>query len=162
MKALLPQPAVSAALFATWLLLAGEVAPASLLLATAVAVLLPLAVRRMPLEAPALRGPAAAARLAVIVLWDIVVANLIVARLVLGPLATLRPAFVEVPLGIADPFAVSLLATIVTMTPGTVSCQWDEARATLLVHALHAPDPAAVAADIKARYETPLKEIFRC
>jgi multicomponent K+:H+ antiporter subunit E len=30
----------------------------------------------------------------------------------------------------------------------------------LLVHAFNVDDPAALAADIKARYETPLMEIF--
>jgi len=30
----------------------------------------------------------------------------------------------------------------------------------LLVHALDAPDPAAILADIKSRYEAPLKEVF--
>ena len=30
----------------------------------------------------------------------------------------------------------------------------------LLVHCLHAPDPAAIVADIKSRYESRLKEIF--
>ena len=32
----------------------------------------------------------------------------------------------------------------------------------LSVHALDMPDPAALAAGIKRRYETPLKEIFGC
>jgi multicomponent K+:H+ antiporter subunit E len=51
---------------------------------------------------------------------------------------------------------------IVTMTPGTVSADIDEGRTRLLVHVLDARDPGRVAADVKARYERPLKEIFRC
>ncbi|MBN0538222.1 Na+/H+ antiporter subunit E, partial [Pseudomonas aeruginosa] len=35
-------------------------------------------------------------------------------------------------------------------------------RKTLLVHGLDVPDKAALIADIKQRYEAPLKEIFPC
>jgi multicomponent K+:H+ antiporter subunit E len=55
------------------------------------------------------------------------------------------------------------LAGIITMTPGTLSSDLSPDRKHLLVHALHCPDEAAEAAlvaDIKARYEAPLMEIF--
>jgi multicomponent K+:H+ antiporter subunit E len=66
-----------------------------------------------------------------------------------------------VDLDIRDPRAVTLLATIITTTPGTVSCVVDEAAQRILVHALDgSAGAAAIAADIKARYEAPLKEIF--
>ena len=47
------------------------------------------------------------------------------------------------------------------MTPGTLSCAVAADRSYLLIHALHLTDDAALVADIKARYETPLREIFR-
>ena len=56
--------------------------------------------------------------------------------------------------------AIALLATIITTTPGTVSCTIDEERNEILVHALNCDDPAQMAADIKARYEAPLLAIF--
>ena len=46
------------------------------------------------------------------------------------------------------------------MTPGTLTCAVTADRSHLLVHALHVTDAAALVADIKARYEAPLKEIF--
>ena len=50
---------------------------------------------------------------------------------------------------------------IVTMTPGTLSCEVDDASPTLLVHALDGRAGAeAIAADIRQRYEAPLMEIF--
>ncbi|MBA4053071.1 MAG: Na+/H+ antiporter subunit E, partial [Erythrobacter sp.] len=45
-------------------------------------------------------------------------------------------------------------------TPGTVSADVSACGRYLLVHALHAPDPAAEIAKVKARYEARLKEIF--
>ena len=93
---------------------------------------------------------------------DIVVANIQVARQVLGPLERIRPGFVEVPLDLEDAFVATLLAGIVTLTPGTVSIEVDMERKLLNVHALDVPDAAALIAEIKTRYEVPLKEIFGC
>jgi multicomponent K+:H+ antiporter subunit E len=117
-----------------------------------------------PLDAPrvAIARPGIAVRLALVVLWDIVVANVAVARLILGPMGRLRPAFVEVPLDAPHPQVATLLAMIVTMTPGTVSSEVDDRRTRLLVHVLDTGDPAGVVAAIKARYERPLREIFGC
>ena len=66
----------------------------------------------------------------------------------------------RVPLELTHPTAITLLATIITTTPGTVSCVVDEERREILVHALDCDDPAALAAQIKQRYEAPLREIF--
>ena len=106
------------------------------------------------------RRVAVAGRLTAVVLWDILLSNLIVARIVLAPRARPQPRWVQVPLTLRDPTAITLLATIITTTPGTVSCVVDDERWLILVHALDCDDPAALALQIRQRYETPLKEIF--
>jgi multicomponent K+:H+ antiporter subunit E len=85
-----------------------------------------------------------------------------VARRVLGPLGRLKPGFVEVPLELAHPDAVALLASIIAITPGTVVADIDDARTRILVHVLDLEDPGQLVAEIKQRYERPLKEIFGC
>lgn len=96
-----------------------------------------------------------------IVLWDIVVANFVVARIILFKNnADLRPAWISIPLELRRPEAITMLAGTITMTPGTVSADLSADGRCLLVHCLDAPDPDAVRADIKARYERRLKEIF--
>jgi len=81
---------------------------------------------------------------------------------VLGPLGRLRPRFVAVPLDVTHPNAIALLASIITMTPGTVSCDVRVGERRILVHALDVDDPDALVRQIKFRYEQPLSEIFRC
>ena len=98
----------------------------------------------------------------VVVLYDIIVANVSVAIKVLGPLKSLRPGFVEFPVDLDDDFAIALLASTISLTPGTVSADVSQDRQTLLIHALDVDDPAALVAEIKQRYERPLKEIFEC
>jgi len=163
MNRLFPHPLISVFVGLAWLLL-NRPSMAQLLLALALAVGIPLLTRRFMWDAAKLRGAGGflrAFRLGMLVTWDIVVANIVVARLVLGPSGRLRPTFVEVPLELEQPLALTLLASIVTMTPGTVSSEFSADRRKLIVHVLHSDDPASVVRAIKDRYERPLREIFR-
>lgn len=160
-------PVLSALLAAVWLLLEQSVALPQLIVAAVIGLVVPRLVRGFlrPPAAPrpwpaALQAVRVAARLVAVVLWDIVASNLKVARIVLWPWSRPRPAWVRVPLEIEDPLAITLLAAIITTTPGTVSCVVDESGREIVVHALDCDDPAAMAAQIKARYERPLKEIL--
>lgn len=160
---LLPSPVLSGVLFLTWLMLNESVSVGHVLLALALALALPWWTQRFREHPVPLRHPGTALRLAARVAVDIVVSNIEVARRVLGPEAALRPVFVWIPLQIRHPHGMVALAGIVTLTPGTLSSEITADRRHLLVHALHCPDDAAVAAlvaGIRARYEVPLKEIF--
>lgn len=162
MKRGLPHPIVSFFVLIIWLGLYSSLAPLYLVSGGVLAVLMPLLLKRALDDPVRIRRPGVALRLAAIVLWDIVVANLAVARRVLGPLARLRPGFIEVPLDLAHPDAIALLASIIAITPGTVVAGIDDARTRILVHVLDLDDPGQLVAEIKHRYERPLKEIFGC
>ena len=153
-------PVLSLLLGAAWLLLQQSVAPAQLITATVLGLVIPRLLHGFLGQTVSPRAWGAALRLTAVVLWDIVVANFTVARIVPSPASRPQPAWVQVPLAVQHPTAISLFATIITMTPGTVSCVVDEKRGYILVHALDCSDTAAAAADMKARYEAPLKEIF--
>ena len=160
MKRLLPAPLLSATLFLTWLLLNSTVDPAHLVLAAVLAVVVPWFTEALRPERPRVRRPLAIVRLGLVVLWDIVLSNIDVARRILGPETAIKPRFVWVPLSLSDPHAILSLAGIITMTPGTLSADLSADRRYLLVHAFNVDDEAALIAQIKARYEAPLKEIF--
>ena len=98
----------------------------------------------------------------IIVVWDIIVANIEVAWIILTkPNSKLQPAWVEVPLDLKTPEAITILMGTITLTPGTVSADLSNEGNSLLVHALDAADPQAVCDEIKNRYERRLKEIFQ-
>lgn len=97
-----------------------------------------------------------------IVIYDIIIANIEVAWIILTKTnEQMRPAWVEVPLDLRTPEAITLLAGTITLTPGTVSADLSNKGNSLLVHALDAPDPDAVRDEIKRRYEARLMEIFQ-
>jgi multicomponent K+:H+ antiporter subunit E len=159
-KKWLSHPVLSLLLAAVWLLLQQSLALPQLITAAVLGLLLPRLLHGFMGPAQRLRRPGLALRFVFIVLWDIVVSNLTVARLVLSPRSRPQPAWVRVPLALRQPGAITLLASIITMTPGTVSCVVDDQAHEILVHALDCDDPEAMAAQIKARYEQPLLEIF--
>lgn len=161
-KHLLPQPFVSLAILALWLALAPSPDFGQVMLGAALGITIPRITVHFWPRRPRLARPRTVVLLFLHVLWDIIVANWQVARLVLGPLDRITPGFLEVPLDIDDPFAATVLASIASLTPGTVSIDIDRERKLLCLHALNIKDKAAVIDTIKARYEAPLKEIFQC
>ena len=161
MKRLLPYPSLTLVLWLTWLLLNGF-SVGHALLGLILAVVLPLGTRPFWPQVPLVRDRMGLLRFVLRVAKDILLANLAVALKVLGPVKDLQPGFVEVPLDLRDSFAITVLTSSVSLTPGTVSADVSEDRTRLLVHALHVEDPEALVAEIKQRYEGPIKEIFEC
>lgn len=159
----LPTPLLSLMLLTIWLLLQNTLSAGHLLLGGLLALILPLLTRRFHAPAPVIiQNYGLLIRFAGRVLVDILLASLEVAALILRPHLNLRPAFVEVPLDITGDLAVTLLASTVSLTPGTVSADISADRKTLLVHALDVQDSKALITSIKRDYEAPLKEIFGC
>jgi multicomponent K+:H+ antiporter subunit E len=152
-------PWLSALLAVTWLLLQRSLEPVHLLSAVLIGLVLPRLLHSFLPQAASIKIRPAL-RLTRLVLWDILISNLTVARLVLGSNAKLRPAWVPVPLALTHEAAISLFATIITTTPGTLSCTVDEKRRVILVHALDCSDAAQMATDMKERYEVLLMAIF--
>lgn len=162
-RRVLPHPLLSVALLVVWLLLVNSTSPGAVVFGAVVALLIPPFSTRFWAQAPHLRRPSILLGLLPTVLWDIVVANVTVAWIILTrPSRRLRPHFLEIPLDVTDPYAIVALASIITLTPGTVSVQLDRRRAILHVHALDCPDPQAAIRTIKARYEQPLGRLFEC
>lgn len=159
-KGWLAHPALTLLLAAVWLLLQQSASLPNLLAAAALGLVVPKLVHYFIGAATRPRSLAFSLRFAMLVLWDIVVSNIAVARIVLSPASVPRPAWFEVPLDTRHPTAITLLATVITMTPGTVSCVVDDEHWLILVHALDCDDPVAMAKQIKARYERPLMEIL--
>jgi multicomponent K+:H+ antiporter subunit E len=162
---LLPHPLLSLLLLACWLWLNNTLAPGHIVLGAALGAGIPYLTRRFWPEPLVIRRPLRALEYAALVAWDIVIANLQVAAIIVGPLSRLRPAFVRVPLDLRTDFAVTVLASTVTLTPGTVSVEIEDdgaGRRVLLVHALRCLDAADMVRTIKERYERRLLEILEC
>jgi multicomponent K+:H+ antiporter subunit E len=159
---ILPMPFHSVLLFIVWLLLNNTVAPGHLVLGAFLAIVIPLFTSGMQDPQPGLHKPFIIIRYVFMVIGDIIVANFEVALLVIGSSKNLTPAFVAVPLNIEHEFPITILASTVSLTPGTVSAEISEDKQWLYVHVLNLSDKDELIALIKQRYERPLMEIFQC
>ena len=158
----LPRPMLSAAILFIWLAITNAASLALLTLGILLALFLPRLTRGYWPEAAHPFRWRPALRFLGVFAYDLVLANCSVARRALASPARLAPALIEVPLDLRDPFLATLLASVVSLTPGTLSIDVDRDRWSLWVHALDAPEPAALAREIKTRYEAALKDIFAC
>ena len=152
-------PVLSLLLGSSWLALSHSLELFHLLSAALIGLLVPRLLRPFLGESSPVNW-SGVPRLLGIVLWDIVVSNIVVAKLVLGPMHRMNPGWIEVPLASDHPRLNVLFASIITTTPGTLSATIDETRRVIWVHALSCDDAAAMAADMKSRYEVPLLAIF--
>ncbi len=156
----LPRPLLSLLLLLVWLMLHNTLAAGHLVLGGVLAVVVPLLSDRFWPEPVRLRRPLRLLGLVARVLWDILVANLSLTRLLLSPDPALRPRFVEMELEVRRDFTIFLLTSTVSLTPGTVSARLSADRRRLLLHCIDLEDEADLVAQIKTRYEQPLKEVF--
>ena len=154
-----PQPWLSLALFVIWQFLSDGVSGASVVLGLILAWGIPQMTQAFWPERPTFlkswRMPAYLMR----VLFDIVVASFQVAKLILSPRKP-RPMFVCYPLELEQPLAITILASTISLTPGTVSVDVSDDNKLLLVHALDAENGDEVIDAIRTRYEKPLLEMF--
>lgn len=157
-----PQPLLSGVLLITWLLLVNTIQPGHILLGGLLGWLIPLLTQRFWPERPRMRQPWRALRLLAVVIWDIILANLAVAKLILRRPDALRPRFIWYPLSLHQDFPITVLSSIISLTPGTVVIDVSQDCRQLLIHCLDCQDPATLVAQIRTRYETPLQEIFEC
>jgi len=161
MRRLLPFPLLSASLLAMWFLLNQTLSLGHGLLGGVLAVAGGRALALLQPPKPRVRHPLAIIRLSVSVLADIVASNIAVARIILGLRAVRRSSgFVNIPLELSDPYALAVLACIITSTPGTLWVNFDPAKGLLMIHVLDLIDEDEWVRKIKGRYERPLMEIF--
>ncbi len=161
-RAWLPTPVFSILLLLVWLLLARSVSPGHIVLGGFLAIVIPLLTHRFWDSRPRIKKPLVLLRFVLRVLGDIITANFEVAYLIANPWRKLNPHFVEYPLMLEERFTITLLASTISLTPGTVSANLRMDGKTLLIHALNADDEEALIHQIRERYERPLKEIYEC
>jgi multicomponent K+:H+ antiporter subunit E len=157
-----PDPFNFTLLFVVWLLLTHRFTFGNLFLAAILAWFIPLGLSGIRTAAVPVRKPFKIVGFLGLLVGDIIVSNIVVAKQVLGPPERLQPGFVAIPLDLKEALPITLLASTISLTPGTVSIEITKDRKILYVHALHVESETTLVARIKRRYEKPLKEIFGC
>lgn len=99
--------------------------------------------------------------LALLFLHELVHSAVRVGLLVLRPRLAVRPAFIAFPLTATRDVEITLLANLVTLTPGTLSVDVSADRKFLLIHAIDVTDREEVIRSIRDGLEKKVMEACR-
>ncbi|WP_448542155.1 Na+/H+ antiporter subunit E [Roseiflexus sp.] len=95
------------------------------------------------------------------VVWQIILANINMTRVVLfTPNERIRPGIVAVPLDIRTDAEITMLANLITLTPGTLSLDVADDRSCLYVHVIDIDDPDRFRRETKDGFERLVYEVF--
>ena len=102
-----------------------------------------------------------AARLGAYFLYELAVSSLHVAWDVITPTHRSRPAIVAVPLDIEEPLQITVLANLISLTPGSLSLDVSPDGKTLYVHDMFVDDPDETRRRIKTGFERLVREAMQ-
>ena len=160
LRAVFPSIPLSLAVLLVGLWLNAEPGLGVLVLSLIMALVIPHVAQRLDREFARIGSLKPLPKLIFVMLYDIVRANLQVARLILRPGQDFVSGWVWIPLELTNIHGITALASLITVTPGTISAELSEDRRHILIHVLNLRDPQAIINEIKERYEKPLREIF--
>ena len=100
-------------------------------------------------------------RFAVFYVWELILANLRVAYDVMTPRHRIRPGVVAIPLDARTDAEITLLANLITLTPGSVSLDVSSDRRFLYLHAMYIDDVEEFRQSIKDTLERRVLEVLR-
>jgi multicomponent Na+:H+ antiporter subunit E len=92
---------------------------------------------------------------------QLVLANLRVASDVMTPGARARPGVLAIPLEAQSDAEITLLANLITLTPGSVSLDVSSDRRFLYLHAMYIDDVDQYRQDVKTSFERRVLEVLR-
>ena len=98
------------------------------------------------------------------VIWQIVLSNLSIAKLVLQPKPQLDPGIIAVPLTVSTGLEIMILASVITLTPGTISVDLgknETGQQVLYVHNLRVGDAEEFRRSVHDGFERLLLQVTR-
>lgn len=94
-------------------------------------------------------------------LWELLLANLRVAYDVLTPTHYMRPGIIALPLDAETDMEITMLANLISLTPGTLSLDVSPDRKFLYIHAMYLVDVELEKQKLKQGFERRLLELLR-
>jgi multicomponent Na+:H+ antiporter subunit E len=145
-----------------WAAMTGTFSGLNLLLGAGIGAVAVLLLRRSLAKGRRLHQLRSVTALALLFLYELGVSAVRVAIVVLTPnmKSVLRPAIIAFPLSVKSDAEITLLANLITLTPGTLSVDVSQDRSLLYVHTLTLSTREALIADIAGGFEAKVREVF--
>jgi multicomponent Na+:H+ antiporter subunit E len=146
-----------------WMSLMGDYSPTTMLVGFALGLLVLFLARRIVGGPDYLVKLRQVLGLHLFMVWQLILANLRVAHDVLTPGYYMRPGIVAIPLDARTDAEITLLANLITLTPGTLSLDVSADRRVLFIHVMYIDDGDldSIRRDIKEGFERRILEVLR-
>lgn len=93
--------------------------------------------------------------------WEIIKANLVTVKESLYAKSKLEPAVVAVPLTVISDIEITMLATMVSVTPGTLVMDISDDKKVMYIHVMHMTNKQDFIDEVKNKFEKRLLDILR-
>ncbi|MFD1736653.1 Na+/H+ antiporter subunit E [Bacillus salitolerans] len=100
-------------------------------------------------------------KLILIFLRELVLSNLEVVKVVYRRNIDIQPGIIAIPTDLKSNWEITLLANLITLTPGTLSISVSDDYTTIYVHAMDIRDKDEVILSIKNSFEKAIMEVTR-
>ncbi|HOB73045.1 MAG TPA: Na+/H+ antiporter subunit E [Phycisphaerae bacterium] len=144
-----------------WLMLTGNFTPANFVLGIVLGYLLLWIGQPITGPSPYFKKVRTVFSFGLFVLWELLRSNARVAFEVITLRPRMRPGVVAIPLDARTDMEITLLANLITLTPGSLSLDVSTDRRVLYVHAMYIGDVDQFRRSIKETFERRVLELLR-
>lgn len=103
----------------------------------------------------------AAFKLVLLFFKELTLSNIAVLRVVLQPKLDIQPMIFALPTDLEHDWEITLLSSLITLTPGTIVVNVSDDQRTLYIHAIDVDDVDEAIDSIKNSFEKAIKEVSR-
>ena len=103
----------------------------------------------------------AAFKLTLIFFRELTLSNISVLLLVIRPKLNIQPMIFALPTDLEQDWEITLLSSLITLTPGTIVLNVSDDQRTLYIHAIDVNDVDEAIDSIKNSFEKAIKEVSR-
>lgn len=145
----------------SWIILTGQFNPVNLLFGFALGYVMLWLVQRAIGPSRYFGKVHQVIRFVLFFFWELLKANLRVTYDVLTPRHHMRPGVIAIPLSVQTDEEITLLANLITLTPGTLSLDVSSDRRVLYIHAMYVEDIQQTRQEIKDGFEKRVQEVWQ-
>ncbi|MBU9722543.1 MULTISPECIES: Na+/H+ antiporter subunit E [Bacillaceae] len=144
-----------------WMLLRNDFSGVEFLLGYIVGIVLLFVLRRFLRFDFYLIRVFAIVKLILLFIKELILSNIDVIKIVLSPKMDIKPGIIAVPTTLKTDWEVTLLASLISLTPGTLSMDFSEDGRTIFVHSIHVPDKNEAIKQIHTTFERAISEVTK-
>ncbi|RKL68636.1 Na+/H+ antiporter subunit E [Salipaludibacillus neizhouensis] len=142
-----------------WMLLKNNFSPVEFMLGYIVGLVLLFFLRRFLKFDFYFRRIYALFKLIILFSYKLIMSNYDVIKIILSPKLNIEPGIIAVPTKLKTDWEVTLLANLISLTPGTLSMYFSEDGRTIFIHSIHVPDKEAAIKEIHDSFEKAILEV---